>query len=231
MFICIIIWRRKTVSHICEKHFCLLPEVGIKAGTSPAQPLQSHFTRHTDSSSKAPCVVLRTHKNIMYWLRCHCTVYTDSHSSRLTHNSSWTPTRLLDTSSPSNYTSNYYDCRSHLPDLLLFTKTVLTAVDNNPKHTKTPEHTGHTHSVTSAHTPRCFLILLFPKKETYAFISEVQRSSCLISATLEILKHVMRQPVWQCASDVCDSDIVKEIWMDTINVALRLCACVTCVFT
>ena len=183
MFICIIIWTRKTVSHICEKHFCLLPEVGIKAGTSPAQPLQSHFTRHTDSSSKTPCVVLRTHKNIMYWLRCHCTVYTDSHSSRLTHNSSWTPTRLLDTSSPSNYTSNYYDCRSHLPDLLLFTKTVLTAVDNNPKHTKTPEHTGHTHSVTSAHTPRCVLILLCPKKETYTIISEVQRSSCLISAT------------------------------------------------
>ena len=63
------------MSHICEKHFCLLPEVGIKAGTSPAQPLQSHFTRHTDSSSKTPCVVLHTHKNIMYWLRCHCTVY------------------------------------------------------------------------------------------------------------------------------------------------------------
>ena len=92
-------------------------------------------------------------------------------------------TRLLATSSsPSNYTSNYYDCRSHLPDLLLFTKTVLTAVDNNLKHTKTPEHTGHTHSVTSAHTPRCVLILLCLKKEMYAIISEVQRSSCLISA-------------------------------------------------
>ena len=181
MFICIIIWTRKTVSHICEKHFCLLPEVGIKAGTSPAQPLQSHFTRHTDSSSKTPCVVLRTHKNIMYWLRCHCTVYTDSHSSRLTHNSSWTPTRLLDTSSPSNYTSNYYDCRSHLPDLLLFTKTVLTAVDNNPKHTKTPEHTGHTHTVSHllAHTPQCVLILLCVKKKKHT----PSYQKCLISAT------------------------------------------------
>ena len=40
--------------HICGKHFCLIPQVGIKVGHLPClAPLQSHFT-HT-LSSRYPC--------------------------------------------------------------------------------------------------------------------------------------------------------------------------------
>ena len=116
------LWKMK---YDCEKHFCLIPQVGIIVDPSPAQPPSKHTSRahsaqgvstwhkHTHTGTDTHTQI-HTHTGTHIQTNKH--TYTHPHAQSQLHsptqNSGCTTTRAgyLDMArSPSSNTSNYYD--------------------------------------------------------------------------------------------------------------------------